>query len=152
MKTKIWAAAAALAVSTSLVACSGPNEPATITVRGVVLGTVGNPGQIKDGRYCEFTDGRVSVGDALVLKGADGTILGKANLTAEKMQFAVCTFGFEFSSVKAGQTGYSFELGSFDPVVATEDEIKSDKLSLDIRGPMDVLMKPERKPITLSTD
>lgn len=149
MKTKAWAAAAVLAVAVS--GC-GDTGPETFTVKGVVLGTVGNPGQIKEGRYCEFTDGTVSVGDTLVIKASDGSLLGKASLTEQSMNFAVCLFAFEIPGVRAGEAAYSLKLDSFDAVVATESELRSEKLSLDIRGPMDVIMNPERKPIRLSTD
>jgi hypothetical protein len=131
-------------------AVSCASQPATFDVNGYIVGDVGAPANdIVKGQSCKFYDSTVSVGDPLIIKGADGTILGKGELTASSIDTGpACSFGFNVPGIKAGDAGYSILLDPYDPVIVREDELRS-ALIINARGPMDILLHPNMKPLTV---
>ena len=84
----------------------------------------------KGNESCDFYDGQVSAGDPIVIRGAADEILGKGTLEASTLEYAVCSFSFAIDNVKAGQSGYTIKVGTFDPIIASEDEINTEKLGI----------------------
>ena len=134
---KILALAAIVA---ALTAC-GDKSPDTFNVKGSFGGTVTNNADIKPGKSCTYMDGTVLVGEALVLKGASGQILGKANLTAGSMRPIVCMLDFEFKNVPAGESGYTLELesGTYPAVTATEQDLRAASANISVRSALEVM-------------
>ncbi len=140
MKRKMMAAAAGLAVIATSTACGG-DKPETFTVTGYFGGTIMDESKIHAGSSCEFMDGTVRVGEALILKGASGQILGKALLTAGTMKPVVCQLGYKFEGVPAGQSGYTLELesGTYPAVTATEADLRATAANITVRDPLGVV-------------
>lgn len=124
-----------------LAACGGGDEgPGTFDVNGTFGGTIETASRIHAGKSCEFFDGTVRVGEAIILKGASGQILGKAELTPATMEPIVCQMGFKFAKVPAGQAGYTLELesGTYPAVTATEQDLRARYANVEVRSATDV--------------
>lgn len=127
MKRTLLAVAGCLALVA--VGCSSePEGPdtfdATITVAG------NSDGNFEDS--CAFEEGAVGVDTAVVLRGADGRILGKQNLVVVSINEYTpgagegpCTFEAVFD-VPVGDAGYDVSIDGIDfvPVVYTEAELR----------------------------
>ncbi len=106
-------------------------------------GVAGSRDQPYTSGSCKFYDETLSDADAVVVKGADGSILGKSELVASpdnsgEAAGPYCGFSFAISGVKAGEAAYELTVGSYAPIVVTQTQLES-KSYFDARSATDVL-------------
>ncbi|MFD4268195.1 hypothetical protein [Rhodococcus sp. NPDC058523] len=78
----------------------------------------------------------------MIVYGADGTILGKSNLVADNVdpnQGPYCAFRVEMDGIKAGEAAYKVAIGEYDPVIASEDEMRRDPALFSARSSLERL-------------
>lgn len=124
--------AGTLAGILALCAC-GQSQPESFSVKGTIGG---NSDRFTPHTSCTFADATIAVGDPLILKGANGNILGKANLEESYIESPgpACQLKFTFPKVKSGETAYTLTVDGYDPAVVTEDELRSDELTISARS------------------
>ncbi|QXN74925.1 hypothetical protein SEA_POSH_17 [Gordonia phage Posh] len=134
----------------ALAGCSSPDdseENDTLDVKSYVTGQVDNQDGFSEDS-CEFYDGRVSAGDSVVIRGSNGEILGKGTLSGGGSgNGPACSFPFEIEDVDAGQSGYSIEVGPYEPLVVSSDELSNPGFSLTARTAMDVVLNESEPPL-----
>ena len=101
----------------------------TFDIENGVTGSTENANRAA--QSCEFYDGWLRPGDPVIVRGADGTILGKSELVFESLSNApagvanICTFGFTMQGVKAGEPAYELTVGDLEPLIQTQQELQS---------------------------
>ncbi|WP_431815713.1 hypothetical protein [Gordonia jacobaea] len=125
MKRTIIAGAVSLLVMVMVVAgCeSGESKAQTFDIKSSV-------GNNADKSYasglCVYYDEQLRPGDPVIVKGADGTILGKSELVLLTAgEGPACSFNFQVKGVKAGEPAYEVKIGEYGPVTVTEAELET---------------------------
>ncbi|NMO02531.1 hypothetical protein HH308_15045 [Gordonia sp. TBRC 11910] len=75
---------------------------------------------------CKFYDASLQPGDPVVLKGADGSLLGKSTLVLDHVDTTsdLCDLAFSIKGVKAGESAYEITVGDYKPIVVSEQELQ----------------------------
>lgn len=129
-----------LVVEMAISACGGDDtEAGTFIVKGYLIGTTDDRSGFERGVSCEFYDGIVTVGDPVIVRGADDTILGKTALVdiGGLDVGPACSFGFTVAGIKAGEAAYTIAAGPYDPIVVTEEELRDKDFGLGARRSRD---------------
>lgn len=105
---------------------------------------------------CKFFDGTIREGDRATLRGAGGEIVGVAELVASASTvdglgnpntvMVACNFDAIFSEVDTSHAAFTFELGSYGEVVASQAELLSDPMYVAVRDEFDALAG-EKEPL-----
>lgn len=102
---------------------------------------MGSP--LNDRNKCAFPDATYHVGDQVVLRGADSTILSTDQLRLGDTSAGtelMCDLDFTLDNVPAGEAAYQITVGSVGPIVVTEEQLRDEKtFSLAPRTSLDML-------------
>ncbi|MBF6161360.1 hypothetical protein IU438_04790 [Nocardia cyriacigeorgica] len=116
------------AAALMLSGCGGTDASAEgFSIDGTFTGTAQSVNE--SGQSCQFYDGWFRAGLPVVLKGADGTILGKSELTVRDIAAnpgggGICSFNFSFKDVKAGESAYELQIADLAPIVQSESDLR----------------------------
>lgn len=118
-------------VCLTLAACRMPHS--TMTVDGKIRTTA----KMVNGT-CDFTDAAYHVGDEVVLRGADNTILAIDHLHLPDVKpppGGACDLAFHFDKVRPDDAAYQLKVGSSRRIAVTEDQLGSKDFEVIPRGP-----------------
>lgn len=121
----------------------GSADTATATAQAtfdIDNGVSGTAEQAYENGLCEFYDASLQPGDPVVVSGADGTLLGKTQLTLNDVEplTGFCALDFAIQGVRAGDAAYQLTVGSYPPLVLTQAELES-KYYFSARSAIDVV-------------
>jgi hypothetical protein len=139
-RSTTWTAVGVLAVAAAaLTGCSGgSSEDVSAFEWNAVVN--GNSDQIIGTTGCKFADHTLSVGDPVIVYGADGTILGKGNLERDSIEASnvvYCSLKVAISGIKAGENAYKVQIGAYSPVIASEAEMVRDPALFSARNSLE---------------
>ena len=102
---------------------------------------------------CNFWDEQMAAGDRVSLKGPDGNMLGVTELRAsDSFRSALdnpsgavgyCGFAATIPDVDTSQAAYTLQVGRYEAIPVSGDELAREPLVLDVRGTFDVLANAE---------
>jgi hypothetical protein len=109
-----------------------------------VDGKIGaNANMVYDNGNCDFVRPvTVHADDDVVLRGADNTIVGfdhlKMGSNTRRGPGGVCDLTFHFDNVRPGDAAYQLILGSNEPIIVTEEQLRDKGFEVIPRGPSEM--------------
>jgi hypothetical protein len=139
LPSRLLIGAALAGAAPVLAACGSDKFGAAANTFSVKGNVSGNANVVNENGTCEFTGFTFEPGQSAVLRGADNTILATDSLKVDPAQgvgnLQVCFLTFHFDKVKAGEAGYQLTVGSADPIVVTEHQLRDKDFHLTPPSP-----------------